>query len=86
MSMYRKKPVVIEAEQFFIGPDEPIGENQMFMQWPVQRDEKGLYLHIEVLGRTHRINNGDWIIKDEKVKYDICPSEIFQAMYEEVED
>jgi hypothetical protein len=51
MPKFRKKPVVIEAEQF-VAPE--ILEGAMFMHWPVKRDEEGYYLTIPTLEGDHR--------------------------------
>lgn len=79
---FRKKPVEIDAEQFIVG-DRP-SENLMFMQWPVQKDEKGFFLTIETLEGNHRANEGDWVITGIKGERYPCKPDIFEATYEAV--
>lgn len=76
---YRKKPVVIEAEEF---TGAIVGA--MFMQWPVQQDEKGKFLVIETLEGNHRADDGDYIIRGVKGEYYPCKPDIFKATYDEV--
>lgn len=79
---FRKKPVVIEAEQFA----KPEGATfaDMFMEFPVQRDEKGYFLIIPTLEGNHRANEGDWIITGVKGERYPCKPDIFEQTYEPV--
>jgi hypothetical protein len=76
---YRKKPVVIEAEEF---TGATVGA--MFMQWPVQQDEKGIFLTIPTLEGDHRADDGDFIICGIKGEYYPCKPDIFKATYDKV--
>lgn len=82
MPKFRKKPVVIEAEQF-TAPQNP--EGAMFMHWPVKNDEKGFYLTIPTLEGDHRADEGDWIITGVKGEQYPCKNDIFLATYDPVE-
>jgi hypothetical protein len=82
MPKFRKKPVVIDAEQF-TAPENH--EGAMFMLWPVQKDEKGYHLKIETLEGDMRANEGDWIIKGVSQEFYPCKNDIFEATYERVE-
>lgn len=84
---FRKRPVVIEAEHFDgIPPITKDGPQRMFMEWPIELDEKGPFLIIPTLEGSHRADIGDWIITGVKgEKYPIKP-DIFEATYEKVED
>ena len=79
MPFFRKKPIVIEAEQFLGFHDG------MFMYWPIQKDSKGAYLIISTLEGDHRADDGDWIIRGIKDEYYPCKPDIFEATYEPVE-
>ena len=90
MAKYRKKPVVIEAEQFFPNklpwPDgieqypadqqeSVTGERQAWFGWRVQTLEGPL-----------EARPGDWIITGIKGERYPCKPDIFEATYEQVED
>jgi len=80
MGKYRKKPVVVEAEQFF--PDsEP---------WPAgvcgSRTESGFIAWIPTLEGDMDVNAGDWIITGIKGEKYPCKSDIFAATYEPEDD
>ena len=90
MAKYRKKPVVIEAEQFRI--PEANGQpavvdigTAMFMEWPIKQDDKGYYLTIPTLEGDHRADYGDWIITGVKGEKYPCKPDIFEATYEKAE-
>lgn len=80
---FRKKPVVIDAEQFTWPAGKPVTADARFMHWPVKSDEKGVHLVIETLEGNHRADIGDWIIRGVKGEYYPCKPEIFAATYEE---
>ena len=74
---FRKKPVVIEAVQFF-EDREP---------WPDGvRGEPGVTAWISTLEGDMDVSDGDWIVTGIKgEKYPVKP-DIFDATYEPVED
>lgn len=81
---YRKKPVVIDAEQFVLRRDLQPG--MMFMQWPVCMDERERpYLEIPTLEGVMRANETDWIIKGVNGEFYPCKNDIFEKTYERVE-
>jgi hypothetical protein len=87
MAKYRKKPVVIEAEQFNHEPWEegevPVAKTgKMFMEYPVWRDSKGPHLRIPTLEGEHRANPGDWIITGVRGERYPCKPDIFATTYE----
>jgi hypothetical protein len=82
MSKYRKKPVIIEAEQFLWPSGKPVPPGQMFIEWPVETDERGVYLTIPTLEGNHRADSGDWIITGVKGERYPCKPDIFTATYE----
>lgn len=82
MPKFRKKPVVIEAEQF-----NPSGAShgQMFLGYSVRTDAKGPHLIIPTLEGDHRADPGDWIITGIKGERYPCKPDIFEASYEPAE-
>ena len=83
MMKFRKKPIEVDAEQFSSSTGHFGG--QMFMQWPIQKDEKGLFLIIPTLEGSHRANEGDWIITGIKGEHYPCKPYIFEQTYEKVD-
>lgn len=80
MGKYRKKPIVIEAEQFFHDK----------LPWP-----DGVLFNsvigpnvfkIETPEGEHFVTPGDWIITGIKGEKYPCKSDIFEATYEPVDD
>lgn len=82
MAKYRKKPVVIEAVQWFKDGDHP----------SVVRDPKflmgtGTPLNtpiVKTLEGWHDVTVGDWIITGVKGENYPCKPDIFEATYEAV--
>lgn len=75
---YRKKPVVIEAQQF--RPDRPLP----FKDAGVCCFD-GDYWYVETLEGPLRISAMDWIIKGIKGEFYPCKPDIFEATYEPVD-
>ncbi len=77
MAKYRKKPIVIEAQQWHTG-DPPIG--------PMRRE--GTFLggvasyEIPTLEGAHLVTDGDWIIKGIAGEFYPCKPDIFEQTYE----
>ncbi len=77
MPEFRKKPVVIEAEQFesataplpFRGRGDPVCFD-------------GARFFIETLEGLHIVRDGDWIIRGVKGEFYPCKPDIFAATYE----
>jgi hypothetical protein len=80
MSKWRKKSIVIEAEQFY--PEPIMATSEMFMEYPVQKDERGYFLVIPTLEGNHRADMGDWIITGIKGEKYPCKPDIFEETYE----
>ena len=76
---YRKKPVVIEATQFFKLGDHPA----------VVADSSsptGFGIHtLEHTAIKHEVTPGDWIITGVKGEVYACKPDIFEATYEPAE-
>lgn len=83
---FRKKPVVIDAEHFVVTTpmitDFAAGVKVMFMEWPVEHDDKGYFLTIPTLEGNHRADDEDWIITGIKGEKYPCKPYIFEATYE----
>lgn len=95
MKQYRKRPVVIEAEQWIPGQNDALIEDIGV----INRGDKATMIHIETVGK-YRVPAGcsliptlegqrvaspfDWIIKGVKGEIYPCKSDIFAATYEEV--
>jgi len=79
MAKFRKKPVVIEAEQFDI------------MSKPLPFATQGICIlgpqgwFVQTMEGSLHISNGDWIIKGVKGEFYPCKPDIFEATYEPVE-
>lgn len=76
MPKFRKKPVEIEATQFFKLGDHPA----------VQADDTsptgfGIFT-LEHTARRHEVTPGDWIITGVKGEVYACKPDIFEATYD----
>ncbi len=72
MAKYRKKPVVIEAEQWF--PGKRIDGVMYF-----DSEEKA---HVNTLEGALRVSLGDWIITGVRGEKYPCKPDIFEQTYE----
>jgi hypothetical protein len=75
MAKYRKKPVIIEAFQWFKHGDSEIVE--------IYDGDVGW---IETLEGGHKVNPGDWIITGINGEHYSCKPDIFEKTYEKVEE
>lgn len=92
---YRKKPIVVEAFKYDCYSKFSNGEKQ-FPEWAQKAFRSGtLYyvcyefceepeLFLMTLEGTHRIRNGDYIIKGAHGELYNCREDIFESTYEEV--
>ena len=76
MALYRKKPIVIEAEQWF--PDSNIPEVG-------PSDSKDDHGWINTLEGGHIVSPGDWIITGIAGEKYPCKPDIFAETYDKVE-
>lgn len=85
MAKFRKKPVVIEATQWFKHGDHPAVEQYPFAEIATYPDpaQKG-YGWVKTLEGGHVVTPGDWIITGVKGEHYPCKPDIFEATYEEV--
>ena len=80
MAQYRKKHVVIEAEQFTT--PQALTTDSMFMEFQILCDDNGPHLVIPTLEGNHRADPGDWIITGVKGEKYPCKPDIFEMTYE----
>ena len=76
---FRKKPVVIEATQWFKQGDHP---KVTIMP---RGKESATHGWIDTLEGGHIVTPGDWIITGVKGEHYPCKPDIFEATYERVE-
>ena len=78
MAKFRKKPIVIEAQQWF--PEVYIEGLELGGYF----NDSNVY--IETLEGPMRVSPGDWIITGIKGEKYPCKPDIFEATYEPVEE
>ena len=71
---FRKKPIEVEAEQWFPGKT---------VKGVVER-AKGVYGYIETLEGGHIVDPGDWVITGVEGELYPCKPGIFEKTYEPV--
>jgi hypothetical protein len=81
MAKYRKKPVVIEAQQYTRNGLDA----ERVAEW-CNGDQTNEGCIIHTLEGDHLANYGDWIIKGIKGEFYPCKNDIFNATYEPVND
>ncbi len=86
---FRKKPVVIEATQWFKMGDHPMvyevmGNAEEINGW-VAMTPTGCY-EIKTLEGRMTVSEGDWIITGVKGEHYPCKPDIFEMTYEFVEE
>jgi hypothetical protein len=85
MSMFKKKPVVIEARQ--TGQD--YDEDTNILGWsggqlPHPDEEVDYLFVIPTMEGEMQVKPGDWVIKGVQGEFYPCKPDIFEATYEEV--
>ena len=84
MPKFRKKPIVIEAEQWFPGIEIDGVEEKK--SWWVSGKEHESVGAIETLEGVHMVTPGDWIITGISGEKYPCKPDIFEATYEKVDE
>lgn len=80
MAKYRKKPVTIEAVQFFRIGDHPAVEAD-------PRSPTGFAIRtLENTEVKYEVTPGDWIITGVKGEHYACKPDIFEATYEPADE
>lgn len=91
MSLYRKKPVVIEARRTGEGYDEDcaivgwVGDDG-FLSDSVEGDVDGALFYIHTLEGSMAVMPGDWVIKGVAGEFYPHKPDIFALAYERVEE
>lgn len=93
MSLYRKKPVTVEAMQWFPREIDPAAYGEIVgwlcdnkIEFAVRSPFAGdSLLIIPTLEGDMAAEPGDWIIKGVAGKFYPCQLEIFEATYEKIE-
>jgi len=92
MALFRKKPIVIEAFQFYVDsmPDwfmDMITENKVVLESCNYKNTtiKGAYCLIKTLEGEMLCKDGDYVIKGVKGECYSCKPDIFLMTYEPVE-
>lgn len=74
---FRKKPVVIDAEQFFPDKARPKGVCDC------SPDGEFTSPHVHTLeGTSYGLQDGDWVIRGVHGEYYLCKPDIFAETYE----
>jgi hypothetical protein len=81
MKRYCKKPIVIEAIQFF--SEKNFHECQRFTGYKIGLKEMVKFV-VPTLEGEHVISEGDFIIKGVKGEFYPCKPDVFELTYEEV--
>lgn len=83
MSKFRKKPVVIEATQWFMH-----GQHPAVLRSPLDYVPEGFIVGhhgwIQTLEGGHIVTPGDWIITGIHGEHYPCKPDIFEATYEAI--
>ena len=85
MSKYRKKPIIVDAEQWW--PDKlktplPHEPDSLGVLWLYDARGQVSRGQIETLEGNHEVTIGDWIITGIKGEKYPCKPDIFEATYE----
>lgn len=93
---FRKKPVEVEASQWFVNGDHPnVSEflSPLGRACTNCRQARNLHGWVDTLEGGHVVCPGDWIITDHRVTdpkghghFYPCKPDIFEATYERVDD
>ena len=80
---FRKKPIVIDAEQWFPGRqvDGVVIQSAEFGLAFIRTSKRN-----KMLSRKRFVSPGDWIITGIKGEKHLCKPDVFEATYEVVEE
>lgn len=91
MAKYRKKPIVVEAEQFHVmeWPNCPEGVEKRVAAEVVDGETTGRscewFVVVTIHGQEANVVDGDWIIEEPDGKHHYpCKPDIFEQTYEKV--
>ena len=88
MAKYRKRPVIIEATQWFVNGDHPQVTIYPRGGGLCKQCQHWLRAHgwIDTLEGGHIVCPGDWIIQGVAQEFYPCKPDVFEKTYERVED
>ena len=88
MAKYRKKPIVIEAEQFVIWDfnNKPFSVSIFGTNYEVKSTGYGAYIEIVTLEGVMKANHLDYIVKGIDGELYPVKADIFERTYEEVNE
>jgi hypothetical protein len=83
MPNYRKKPIIVEAVQWFPGVTiDGVREHA-----PVPYEHHGYGAFTTIHGQVTMINPGDWVIREaDGVHWYPCKDDVFRRTYDPIED
>lgn len=84
MSMYRKKPIIIEAMQFTNENKDRVFNWITCNCYPTFDDKGNPTLKIQTLEGDMTASLGDWVIRGVAGEFYPCRADIFAATYEPV--
>lgn len=79
MAKYRKRPIVVEAEQWWPGKEI----EGVFVIEPQTREPGWAY--VKTRGGNLTVYPGDWVIRNSEGELHLCNPDVFGAIYEEIE-
>jgi hypothetical protein len=82
MAKFKKKPVVIEATQWFVHGDHPMVKKRMIGSGISNAWVESETGWIDTLEGGHIVTPGDWIITGVKGEHYPCKPDIFELTYE----
>ncbi len=81
---FRKKPVIIEAEQFFRSTTSLINNTTGVCQ--CEKGDRRGHVHTTHNDQVVNLENGDWVIPEPNgTNYYPCKDEIFRNTYDSIE-
>lgn len=90
---FRKKPVIIEAEQFIVGADGSVPSidgvmwsEEVMADYDGTKNQAVSRPYVDTLEGKLWVSDKDWIITGIKGEKYPCKPDIFEATYEKVED
>lgn len=81
---FRKKPVIVEAEQFFA--DKKLWPEGVYDRRGGSLIASTIPYWIKTIGGEYQVVDGDWIITRIKGEKYLCKPDIFEQTYEPVVD
>lgn len=87
MSLYRKKPVVVEARQINSLDYDECSETMSWCggYYPAYMPDDDVMFAIETLEGPMYVRNGTWVIKGVEGEFYPCADSVFRATYEVAE-